>query len=899
MQRFFTKLHTKRDALVLLFFILTIPLTFSLVTHEQIFKQQASSAPLAVHIVGNHLIDSQGQTIRLIGINRIAGTPCAKAKPSIFDGPSDQASVVALTKWHINVVRVTMNEDCWLGINNTPSQFSGSNYRNAIINYIKLLHTYGMYAIIDLHINAPGSHFSTTQQAMADADHALIYWTSVANTFKNDPAVIFEAYNEPDITTKTAQTTNPWDCWLHGCTINWINTDIYVSNAPKIYTKWQSTGMQQIVNTIRATGATNVISISGLNFAHDFSQFLHYLPSDPQHQLAATFHNYERSIAHNNGCGPTCWDNVILPVAKQMPVLTDEFGDTECQTNYSGYVTQYMSWADQHGISYLPWGWMVYTAGTNCPSVHQYNMLSSWDGTPNFYGKIFYNHFAQINPISGTPTSPSPSVTHGQATFAVSVCPHGLGNCGDNANPTSMGNTSPKHSTRNVSLTFMSTANTPVATAQATVSYNTSAQNFQGTISLASIPEGQYVITLKMDGFLGKQLPGIFSIKQGQTIQLPEVWVVAGDINNDNKLNIIDYNIILSCFDTKYITSSCLAPNTALSPGADIDDDGVVDGVDYNLFIRELSVQHGDSGNVQPTMPTIIPTNISIPAPKPTTTTSSYDDVVRADEPTAFWDMKTPTSTEIDITGNGHNGIYKGGIPILVALPNGDQAVDFNGSSEFMTVPSSQSLSISTTHQLTWEAWIRPDVLQFPKESSGGYVDWMGKCQNYSPTCEWEARMYSTSNPQGRCNRLSAYVFNLTAGLGSGADWQPVCNLFQKGQWLHVIGEYQTLTTPSHCSASHPGTINIWVNGVEWNEKAHSPTGCMSQYGITPQASNSPLNIGSMAFDSWFKGAIGKVAIYNKLLSQTQISNHFNAMTKTQPSGSCGATCTIQVPTHQ
>jgi hypothetical protein len=77
----------------------------------------------------------------------------------------------------------------------------------------------------------------------------------------------------------------------------------------------------------------------------------------------------------------------------------------------------------------------------------------------------------------------------------------------------------------------------------------------------------------------------------------------------------------------------------------------------------------------------------------------------------------------------------------------------------------------------------------------------------------------------------------------------------------------------------------------------HAPTGCMSQYKITPQAGSSPLDIGTMAFDTWFPGAIGKVAIYNYLLSQSQINAHFQAMTGVAPSGSCANTCTIPVPT--
>lgn len=249
------------------------------------------------------------------------------------------------------------------------------------------------------------------------------------------------------------------------------------------------------------------------------------------------------------------------------------------------------------------------------------------------------------------------------------------------------------------------------------------------------------------------------------------------------------------------------------------------------------------------------------------------------------------SGTESDKTGNGHSGTYKGGTPNSATLPNGDTAADFNGSTQYLTVPSSAALSIPTTGKLTWEAWIKPDSWNFTNPSSDGYVDWMGKCESYGPTCEWEARIYGNVTREGRPDRLSAYVFNPTAGLGSAADWQPAAAL--SVQWLHVVAEYDTTTTPSGCNSAYPGSINIWVNGVKQDAASHFPTGCMSQYSIKPVANNSPLDIGTMAFDTWFKGAVGKVAIYNKLLSQTQINAHYTSMAGKTPTGSCGATCTF------
>jgi len=278
---------------------------------------------------------------------------------------------------------------------------------------------------------------------------------------------------------------------------------------------------------------------------------------------------------------------------------------------------------------------------------------------------------------------------------------------------------------------------------------------------------------------------------------------------------------------------------------------------------------------------------------------NAYNSAVLADRPVAFWAVNMAPVNEPDLTGNGHDGVYEGtGAPPRASLPNGDPVADFDGVQQYLTVPSSAAFSIPTTGNLTWEAWLRPDVLQFPHDDGvSGYIDWMGKCESYGPTCEWEARMYDTTTKEmpNRPNRISAYVFNPSAGLGSAADWQPSDGLIMAGAWYHVVGEYTTLTQPADCTntAASPGSIDIWVNGVKWNHSSHGQTGCMSQYNVVPKANGSALDIGTMTKESFFQGAIGKVAIYDHLLSQAQITNHYAVMTGKQPSGSCANTCSF------
>jgi endoglucanase len=85
-----------------------------------------------------HLVDADGHMVLLRGANR-AGTEYACLYGNVFDGPSDQASITAMKSWHINAVRVPMNEDCWLGLNGVPAASSGASYRDAIRAYVSLL----------------------------------------------------------------------------------------------------------------------------------------------------------------------------------------------------------------------------------------------------------------------------------------------------------------------------------------------------------------------------------------------------------------------------------------------------------------------------------------------------------------------------------------------------------------------------------------------------------------------------------------------------------------------------------------------------------------------------------------------------------------------------------------
>jgi endoglucanase len=315
------------------------------------------SAPNVVHVEGNHLVDDNGKTVQLVGLNR-SGTEFACAQGwGIFDGPSDGPSIAAMKTWHPDIVRVPLNEDCWLGINGVDPQYGGAAYQRAVKGFVHRLEGHGLLVDLELHWSAPGTELALGQQVMADADHSPTLWRKVATTFKDDHAVMFELYNEPhDIS---------WHCWLNGCLTS---------------QGWRTAGMQQMLDAVRGTGATNVVIAGGLGWSSDLSAWLGHRPSDSSDQLAAAFHTYNFS-----GCSTQpCWDSTVAKVAKQVPVVTSEIGENDCA---GGYVGPLMDWLDAHGISYLGWTWNTWDCGSG-PA-----LITSYDGTPTSYGQTVRDHF--------------------------------------------------------------------------------------------------------------------------------------------------------------------------------------------------------------------------------------------------------------------------------------------------------------------------------------------------------------------------------------------------------------------------------------------------------------------------------------------------------------------------
>ena len=245
----------------------------------------------------------------------------------------------------------------------------------------------------------------------------------------------------------------------------------------------------------------------------------------------------------------------------------------------------------------------------------------------------------------------------------------------------------------------------------------------------------------------------------------------------------------------------------------------------------------------------------------------SYDDLIRSHNPAMYRALSSPeTGREADLSGRNHTGTYHPAarLPSRSRLPNGDPVAVFDGVTQYLEVPDANDLSVTSRGELTIEAWIRPDTLQFRAQERAGYVHFLGK--GVRGQHEYVARMYSKVNGENRPNRISGYAFNLTGGLGSGSYFQQVVRI---GEWILV----DIVINTRNVSAAYPtGYVKIYRNGEL------KDTTRLDQFDVVPGNGTAPFRVGTRDFGSYFQGAIGKVALYLHELTPERIASHHGAM---------------------
>ena len=248
---------------------------------------------------------------------------------------------------------------------------------------------------------------------------------------------------------------------------------------------------------------------------------------------------------------------------------------------------------------------------------------------------------------------------------------------------------------------------------------------------------------------------------------------------------------------------------------------------------------------------------------------STYDEAVMADRPVGFW----YDAVGHDLVGQWHASWV--GAPGATTTPNGYSAATFDGSRRYLEIADSDLWSPATTGRLTVEAWMRLSTLQFPEY----YVHWLGKGEGSGEEDgqqEWTLRMYAESTScedPPRPNRVSVYPFNRKGGKGTGAYFQGGLDgvpMMEPNVWVHVGGVINAADKS-----------NLYPNGYVWiyrNGQLINTRDLFSTVPISLQNGTAPLRIGTQDLDGFFRGAIGKAALYDREVSASRVLAHYQAM---------------------
>lgn len=205
--------------------------------------------------------------------------------------------------------------------------------------------------------------------------------------------------------------------------------------------------------------------------------------------------------------------------------------------------------------------------------------------------------FPTPTPTRVPTATPTPTNEPYHPSLGITVSLHGIGSSGDNKNQyaDSLSNKNPKNSTRPLEVTLLDpTTNVIVSQLNGSMTYDTNTGIFEGFTELGELRSGQYKVQVKTDKYLKRT--AISNITLGDTtatiVSVPPMTLVAGDVNSDNNLSILDYNMLMDCYSDLLPARAC--SDIYQNYMSDINDDGMVNQFDYNLFLRELSVQYGE-----------------------------------------------------------------------------------------------------------------------------------------------------------------------------------------------------------------------------------------------------------------------------------------------------------------
>ncbi|MDG3006628.1 cellulase family glycosylhydrolase [Paludisphaera mucosa] len=338
--------------------------------------------PLPLRVEKTHIVDSRNERVRLRGVNVASLEWTSDGEGHVLDTVD-----AAIRDWRVDHVRLPLAQDRWFG--KAPEQKDeGRAYRDFVKKVVDACSGQGRYVILDLHWSDAGEWGRRIGQHVMPDRNSVAFWKEVAAAYKDHPAVIFDLYNEPH--------TVSWQVWRRGGQVT--EKDGKTGQA----TTYEAVGMQELLDTVRATGAKNVVIAGGLDWSYDLGGILKEGPlADPD----------GNGVVYANHAYPFKGDTVERWVAKMeaatktLPVIVSEFGsDPKGGAGLSGeqWVRKVLHALEGHEWNWTAWD--LHPAAGPC-------LISDWKYTPTpWFGRWVKQTLAGTPPADPpAPAAPAPA----------------------------------------------------------------------------------------------------------------------------------------------------------------------------------------------------------------------------------------------------------------------------------------------------------------------------------------------------------------------------------------------------------------------------------------------------------------------------------------------------------
>lgn len=300
--------------------------TFYVVAGKATPAAEQASRNLFYHVEGRLILDPQNQPY----------TPYGVQSTALFE-PNWRSSIdyknftlsqmqAARVVWHANVVTFQV---AWTNLFPDQHDLDAPDpaYLHAMDTAVAWANREQMNVMFNLQTE------SATNEIMATAP-SIKFWQVVANRYKNNPRVFFDVFNEP-------RDFYDWNLWQTGGTYKGIH---YI-------------GIQQLVDTIRATGTENLIFVQGQGAGESFDYY-HFR----DHLLKGTnivyaIHPYLSQDQHLTAYEWEQWWGMSVQ-RLNIPFVIDEWNETPgsgCVPNAPSVVPIFLNYVQRLHLGLIAW----------------------------------------------------------------------------------------------------------------------------------------------------------------------------------------------------------------------------------------------------------------------------------------------------------------------------------------------------------------------------------------------------------------------------------------------------------------------------------------------------------------------------------------------------------------